>query len=86
MEERKNMVIHFMDDSKVAFDFPQQEKDPTMLIRKMEKALNQPYVAIESEGAVMLYPRDNIKSIQIYPAPEKMADFVIRGAESANFF
>jgi len=86
MEERKNMVIHFIDDSKVSFDFPQQVKDPMLLIRHMEKALNQPYIAVESEGAVLLYPRDNIKSIQIYPAPEKMSDFVIRGAESANYY
>ena len=85
MEERKNMVIHFIDGSKVSFDFPQQVKDPMLLIRHMEKSLSQPYIAIESEGAVLLYPRDNIKSIQIYPAPEKMSEFVIRGAESTNY-
>ena len=85
MEKRKNMVIHFIDGSKVSFDFPEQVNDSMMLIRHMEKTLNQPYVVIESEGGVMLYPRENIKSIQIYPAPEKMSDFVIKGARSTDF-
>ena len=85
MEAQKNLVIHFIDGSKVSFNFPHQVKDPMMLIRTMEKTLNQPYITIEAEGGVHLYPRDNIKSIQIYPAPEKMPDYVIRGAESTHF-
>ena len=86
MEERKNLVIHFIDDSKVSFDFPKQVEDPMMLVKTLEKTLNQPYIIIEAEGAVHFYPRDNIKSIQVYPAPKILPDFVIKGAESAYLY
>lgn len=86
MAERKNMVIHFTDGSKVSFDFPQQAKDPSTLAGHLEKVLNMPYVIVESEGAVLFYPRENIKSIQIYPAPAKLPDFVIKGASTADMY
>jgi len=86
MAERRNMVIHFTDGSKVSFDFPQQVKDPNMMIGHIEKVLNSPYITIEAEGVVHLYPRENIKSIQVYPASPKLPDFVIKGATSADLY
>jgi len=84
MADKKNMVIHFADGSKAAFDFPELIEEPTILMRYMEEALNMPYVVVEADGAVLLYPRENIKSIQIYPAPQKLGDFVIKGATSVD--
>lgn len=84
MSERKNMVIHFTDGSKVAFDFPEQVQEPARLMKHMEKVLTMPYVVVEAEGAVLLYPRENIKSIQVYPAPDKLPDFVIAGARASD--
>lgn len=80
MTDKKNIVIHFTDGSKVAFDFPYLIEEPTTLMRYMEQALNMPYIVIEADGAILLYPRENIKSIQLFPAPQKLGDFVIKGA------
>jgi len=85
MKDHKNLVIHLVDGTSVAFDFPQQTQESHLLVSQMEKALNQPYVAVESEGVVFFYPRENIKTMQVYPAPEKLPDFVIRGAEFVHF-
>lgn len=84
MTQTKNLVIHFIDGTKVSFNFPKQINDPTILIAKMNSALSQPYISIEAEGGLHLYPRENIKSIQIYPTPSKVPEYVITGAESAT--
>lgn len=86
MAEMRNMVIHFTDGSKVAYDFPQQFTEQAVLSKHVEKMLNMPYLVIESEGAIMLYPRENIKSIQVYPASDKLPDFVIKGAITADLY
>jgi hypothetical protein len=77
---KRGVTIRFIDDSTVSFDFPQQVADPQAVVRRMEKLLDSPYVLVEAEGALLMYPVTNIKSIQVFPAPEKLPDTVIRGA------
>jgi hypothetical protein len=86
MSEQRNMVIHFMDGTKTAFDFPIQVKDPSTLISHLENILDKPYLMIESDGAVLMYPVNNIKSVQVYPCPNKLPDFVIKGASAVNTY
>jgi len=84
MAERKNMVIHYNDHSKVAFDFPEQVQEPARLMKHIDKVLTMPYVIVKAEGAMLLYPRENIKAIQVYPAPDKLPDYVISGARATG--
>jgi len=44
------------------------------------------FVIIEADGALQFYPVANIKSVQVYPLPEKIPDFVIQGAESVEVY
>lgn len=81
MESQKSLVIRFVDGSMVSFNFDKQVQDPMQLVKSIDNTLKQPYMSVEAEGALHLYPRENIKSIQVYPCPEKLPDYTIRGAE-----
>lgn len=83
MESEKNMVIHFIDGSMVAFNFDKQVDDPMQIVRTVDNALKQPYISIEADGVLHLYPRESIKSIQLYPCPEKLPDYTIKGASAS---
>jgi len=86
MTQKRNMVIHFMDGTKVAYDFPKQVAAGLSVIAKIEKVLEKQYIVIEGEGVMHLYPVNNIKSIQLYPLPDRFPDFVIRDADSVELY
>lgn len=86
MAEKRNMVIHFMDGTKVVYDFPKQITDSNSISSRMEKLLSMQFLVIEGDGAMQFYPVANIKSIQVYPLPDAIPDFVIQGAESVEIF
>ncbi len=75
------MVIHFMDGSKVSFFFPKQVEDGASTTNRLKKIMDNPFLVVEADGAVHFYPTNNIKSIQLYPAPDHLADFIITDAE-----
>lgn len=85
MAQKRNMVIHFMDGTKIAYDFPKQVEDQ-LVTSRMTKLLENQYIVIEADGAMYFYPVNNIKSIQVYPIPNKLPDYVISDAESAETF
>ena len=85
MTQKRNMVIHFMDGTKIAYDFPKQVED-LLVASRMAKLLENQYVVVEADGAMFFYPVNNIKSIQLYPIPKKLPDYVIHGAESVEVF
>ncbi len=79
MSVERSVVIYFTDKTSVAFSYPQQV-DPSIVVQKINQVMEQAYFNIESEGVLYVYPRENIKSIQICPAPDKLPDYVIKGA------
>ena len=81
MTPKRNMIILFMDGSKVVYDFPKQSEDENSFSSRLKKLLDMQYIVIEGDGAMHFYPVSNIKSIQVYPLPEKLPEFVIQGAE-----
>jgi len=86
MSEKNNMVIHFMDGTKVVYDFPKHTEDSNAVTSRLKKLIDMQYVIIEADGALQFYPVANIKSVQVYPLPEKIPDFVIQGAESVEVY
>ena len=81
------MVIHFMDGTRVSYYFPMQvdahsSSAGIAMVNKLKKIMESPYVIVEADGGVNFYPTSNIKSIQLYPAPDSLPDFVIAGAET----
>lgn len=74
------MTLYFTDGSKATFQFPQQVTDPHSVTRRVEDLLKHQYLMIAADGALMLYPLQNIRSIQVYPAPDKLPENCIKGA------
>ena len=65
MQRDRAMLIHFMDGTHVTFTFPAQEANSfgtTMLIEELAKS---PFLLVEADGALLMDPVGNIKSIQL---------------------
>jgi hypothetical protein len=81
MSEKRGLIIHFMDGSKKLLEFPQQVADSdASAAAKLKEALEARHLVLEAEGALIVIPFDNVKYLQVYPAPKKLPPGVIRGA------
>lgn len=81
MSEKRGILIHFMDGTKKVLEFPQQLADnDASAAAKIKEALEARHLVLEAEGALILIPLDNVKYLQVYPAPKKLPAGVIRGA------
>jgi hypothetical protein len=72
MPEKRGVSIHFNDGSKVTLDFPKQSANEAAAQMKLEDVLKKRYVMFEADGALYLVPFENVKYIQLHPAPEKV--------------
>ena len=79
--DKRGMIIHFTDGTKKVLEFPQQiaDSDATAAAR-VKEALESRHLVLEAEGALVLIPFENVKYVQVYPAPKKLPAGVIRGA------
>lgn len=81
MSEKRGIIIHFMDGSKKLLEFPPQVADnDATAAAKLKDALEARHIVIEAEGALLVIPFENVKYLQVYPAPKKLPAGVIRGA------
>ena len=80
-KEKRGMIIHFTDGTRKVLEFPQQiaDSDATAAAR-IKEALDSRHLVVEAEGALMLIPFENVKYVQVYPAPRKLPAGVIKGA------
>jgi hypothetical protein len=78
---KRGMIIHFTDGSRKTLEFPQQisDSDSTMALR-VKDALEARHIVLEAEGALIVIPFDNVKYVQVHPAPKKLPPGVIKGA------
>lgn len=65
MKRDRAMTIYFTDGTKVSFDFPAQKANDAARSILFEQMLEQPYLMVEADGALLLYPMANIKSIHL---------------------
>jgi hypothetical protein len=72
MSEKRGVSIFFNDGSNVSLDFPKQSPNEAAAQMKFEDVLKKRYVMFETDGTLMLIPFENVKYIQLYPAPEKV--------------
>jgi hypothetical protein len=86
MAIKRFLTIHFTDASKLSITFPQQTGDFNQIASRVQKALDANQLAIEIEGELFVIPMNNVKYLQVNPAPEKLPDTVIRsGALKADY-
>jgi len=72
MTEKRGVSIFFNDGSKITLDFPKQSPNEAAAFMKLEDVLKKRHVMFEADGALMLIPFENVKYIQVYPAPDKV--------------
>ena len=78
---KRGMIIYFTDGSKKVLEFPQQIADSDVAAAaKMKEALEARHLVLEADGALLVIPFENVKYVQIYPAPKKLPGGVIKGA------
>jgi hypothetical protein len=65
MTRDRAMIVHFMDGTHVSFTFPAQEANSFGSTLLIEELLKSPYLLVEADGALLMYPVANIKSIQL---------------------
>jgi hypothetical protein len=81
MDTRRGMIIYFTDGSKKVLEFPQQiAEGDVAAAAKMKEALEARHLVLEADGALLVIPFENVKYVQIYPAPKKLPAGVIKGA------
>jgi len=78
MATKRFVTIHFIDGSKLSATFPQQSDTFSQIASRVKKALDANQLAIEIDGELFVIPMNNVKYLQVNPAPEKLPDSVIR--------
>ena len=79
MANERYLTIHFTDGSKLSVTFPKQNDMLYKIVSRVEKALDADKLAMEIDGELFVVPMNNIKYLQVNPAPEKTPEMVIRG-------
>jgi len=59
------LTLHFIDGSKLAFDFPEQSTNLTARRLKLTDLMAGKHLVIEAEGQVLIFPVNNIKYMAI---------------------
>jgi len=59
------LSLHFVDGSKLAFEFPEQTDNVTARRLKLADLMAGKHVVIEAEGSVMVFPIGNIKYLSL---------------------
>jgi hypothetical protein len=72
MQEQRGVSIFFNDGSKVSLDFPKQSANEAAAQMKLEDVLKKRYIMFEADGTLLLIPFENVKYIQLHPAPQKV--------------
>lgn len=90
MERDRALTLHFIDGTKIAFDFPEQTSRTQTRQLIIEDFLKSNYVLVEADGRFLIFPVANIKYIQLTPPPDFSVGEVslplhaIRGATIAS--
>ena len=78
MAEKRDMTIHYMDGSQMKVEFPVQAPNESAQVIKLKEELSARHLIVESDGALLIIPFENVKYIQAYPAPKKLPEHAIR--------
>lgn len=78
---QRGVTVHFNDGTKMSLAFPQQTDNEAAARLKLDDVLKKRYVMFEADGTLMLIPFENVKYLQLYPAPESVPGHTyIKGA------
>jgi len=80
MDITKGVTIYFNDGTKLVIEYPKQDTNEYDMVSKLNEMLAEKHFLIEADGAMLFIPVDNIKYLQVYPAPEKLPAHTISHA------
>jgi hypothetical protein len=72
MTDQRGLTIHFTDGTKMSLDFPKQTDNEAAAALKLEDVLRNRYMLFEAESTLLLVPFENVKYLQLYPAPQSV--------------
>ena len=72
MKDERGLAFHFTDGTRLSLTFPKQTDNLAASQLKFDDILANRYVLLDVEGTLMVIPFENVKYIQIYPAPAKL--------------
>lgn len=65
MEKDRILTLHFIDGTKLSFDFPQQTDNVAARQLKVDDLLSSKLLLVEAEGQLMIFPTANIKYMML---------------------
>lgn len=81
MQDKRGVTIHFNDGSKISLDFPKQAPNEAAAALKLDDVLKKRYMLFEAESTLLMIPFENVRYVQLYPAPESILGHTyIKGA------
>ncbi|OGA21763.1 MAG: hypothetical protein A3I02_05425 [Betaproteobacteria bacterium RIFCSPLOWO2_02_FULL_67_26] len=80
MENKRALTVYFSDGSKLSLDFPRQAPNEHAAAVKVDELLKKRHLLVEADGAMLLIPFENVKYLQVYPAPSLPGLDCIKGA------
>jgi hypothetical protein len=69
MNDQRGITICFNDGSKVSMDFPKQTDNEHAAALKLDDVLKKRYMLFEADSTLLMIPFENVKYVQVYPAP-----------------
>jgi hypothetical protein len=81
MDDRRGITIFFNDGSKLSLDFPKQAANEVAAALKLDDVLKNRYILMEADSTFLMIPFENVRYVQIYPAPQSIPNHTyIKGA------
>ena len=84
MEAERGLVVHFMDGTTMKLEFPKQVKHDDSIVPRLEKILERQTLMAEVDGGLLMVPLNNVKYLQVYPAPARLPDYALREAKARS--
>ena len=78
---KRGLTIFFNDGSKLSLDFPGQSPNEAAAALKIDDVLKKRMLVLEADSTCMMIPFENVRYIQLYPAPNNILNHTyIKGA------
>jgi hypothetical protein len=66
---QRGVTVHFTDGTRLSLSFPKQTESEVAARFKLDDVLKKRYVLFEADETLLLIPFENVKYLQLYPAP-----------------
>jgi hypothetical protein len=81
MKDQRGVTIFFNDGSKLSLAFPRQSANEMAAMLKLDDVLKKRYMLFEADSTFLMIPFENVRYVQLYPAPESLQGHTyIKGA------